>query len=58
MKPTQISCAPGGLNQIPPEATISGDIRLTPFYPVADVKASSSGGRRHQRRHRFFTHKG
>ena len=39
MKPTQISCAPGGLNQIPPEATISGDIRLTPFYPVADVKA-------------------
>ena len=39
MKPTQISCAPGGLNQIPPEATISGDIRLTPFYPVDDVKA-------------------
>lgn len=40
MKPTQISCAPGGLNQIPPEATVSGDIRLTPFYPVADVKAA------------------
>ena len=39
MKPTQIACAPGGLNQIPPDATISGDIRLTPFYPVADVKA-------------------
>ena len=39
MKPTQISCAPGGLNQIPPDATISGDIRLTPFYPVDDVKA-------------------
>ena len=39
MKPTQISCAPGGLNQIPPDATISGDIRLTPFYPVAEVQA-------------------
>jgi len=39
MKPTQVKCAPGGLNQIPPEATISGDIRLTPFYDVAALKA-------------------
>merc|ERR1712216_828149 len=39
MKPTQISCAPGGLNQIPPDATISGDIRLTPFYDVEEVKS-------------------
>jgi acetylornithine deacetylase len=38
MKPTQIKCAPGGLNQIPPEATISGDVRLTPFYEVAKLK--------------------
>ena len=44
MKPTQIACAPGGLNQIPPDATISGDIRLTPFYPVADVKACIEKG--------------
>lgn len=39
IKPTQMSCAKGGLNQIPPHCTISGDIRLTPFYEVADVKA-------------------
>lgn len=39
MKPTQMKCAPGGLNQIPADATISGDIRLTPFYEVSDVKA-------------------
>jgi len=39
MKPTQIRCAPGGLNQIPPDATVSGDIRLTPFYEVDEVKA-------------------
>ena len=39
MKPTQVKCAPGGLNQIPPEATVSGDIRLTPFYDVAELKA-------------------
>ena len=36
MKPTQMTCAPGGLNQIPGWATISGDIRLTPFH---DIKA-------------------
>lgn len=40
MKPTQVKCAPGGLNQIPPDATVSGDIRLTPFYKVADLKSS------------------
>ena len=37
MKPTQVKCAPGGLNQIPPDATVSGDIRLTPFYDVVGV---------------------
>ena len=26
------------MNQIPPEATISGDVRLTPFYEVAKLK--------------------
>ena len=40
MKPTQVKCAPGGLNQIPPDATVSGDIRLTPFYDVDALKAS------------------
>ena len=39
-KPTQIKCTPGSLNQLPPETTIQGDIRLTPFYDVADVKVS------------------
>lgn len=37
MKPTQMTCAKGGLNQIPPHCTISGDIRLTPFYDVQQV---------------------
>lgn len=32
MKPTQMECAKGSLNQIPPHCTISGDVRLTPFY--------------------------
>lgn len=27
MKPTQISCALGSLNQLPPDTTIEGDIR-------------------------------
>jgi acetylornithine deacetylase len=36
MKPTQVECAKGALNQLPPWTTISGDIRLTPFYdPIA-----------------------
>jgi acetylornithine deacetylase len=39
-KPTQISCSPGSLNQLPPEAEASGDIRLTPFYDVRDVEKS------------------
>lgn len=38
MKPTQIECAKGSLNQICPETTVSGDIRLSPFYEVEDVK--------------------
>jgi len=40
MKPTQIECAKGSLNQICPECTISGDIRLSPFYDVEEVKAA------------------
>jgi acetylornithine deacetylase len=34
MKPTQVKCAVGSINQIPAWAEVSGDIRLTPFYEV------------------------
>ncbi|KAI7729429.1 hypothetical protein M8C21_010267 [Ambrosia artemisiifolia] len=37
MKPTQWSYPGGGINQIPSDCTISGDVRLTPFYNVEDV---------------------
>lgn len=37
LKPTQIECSKGSLNQICPETTVSGDIRLSPFYEVEDV---------------------
>jgi len=37
MKPTQIDCAKGSANQICPECTVHGDIRLSPFYEVEDV---------------------
>ena len=39
MKPTQIKCPAGSLNQLPPWIEISGDIRATPFYEVAEIKA-------------------
>lgn len=39
MKPTQMSVAKGSLNQLPPHTTVSGDVRLTPFYEVKDVIA-------------------
>lgn len=38
MKPTQVECSPGSLNQIPPWCHVAGDVRLTPFYDCADVK--------------------
>ncbi|KAL6520049.1 hypothetical protein OROHE_017192 [Orobanche hederae] len=38
MKPTQWSYPGGGINQIPAECTVSGDVRLTPFYSVSNVK--------------------
>jgi acetylornithine deacetylase len=37
-KPTQISCSSGALNQLPAECIIQGDLRLTPFYDINDVK--------------------
>jgi len=38
LKCTQISCAPGSLNQICASCTVQGDIRLTPFYEVNAAK--------------------
>merc|ERR1719215_1146867 len=40
MKPTQVECKKGSVNQICPEATMHGDIRVSPFYDVADIKAA------------------
>ena len=37
MKPTQVSCSPGALNQLPAWTEFSGDVRLTPFYDPVDV---------------------
>jgi acetylornithine deacetylase len=37
-KPTQITCAKGSINQLPPNCTIEGDCRLCPFYDVKDVR--------------------
>ncbi|AEE83955.1 Acetylornithine deacetylase [Arabidopsis thaliana] len=37
MKPTQWCYPAGGINQIPGECTVSGDVRLTPFYDVKEV---------------------
>lgn len=36
-KPTQVASAKGSLNQIPPHCTISGDIRVTPFYDCKQI---------------------
>mmetsp|Transcript_3059 Transcript_3059/g.4377 ORF Transcript_3059/g.4377 Transcript_3059/m.4377 type:complete len:500 (+) Transcript_3059:326-1825(+) len=43
MKPTQVQCAKGSLNQIPPTATISGDIRLSPFYDCKEAVQKVTG---------------
>lgn len=40
IKPTQIHSKPGSINQIPPDCVVEGDIRLTPFYDVADVRVA------------------
>jgi acetylornithine deacetylase len=39
----QVKCAVGSLNQLPPWTEISGDVRLTPFYEVEDLKAAING---------------
>jgi acetylornithine deacetylase len=43
MKPTQVSCIAGSLNQICPGCTVQGDIRLTPFYDIQVCKAAIEG---------------
>ena len=43
MKPTQVSCSEGSINQIPPWTEIQGDIRLTPFYNVYDCMKKVEG---------------
>jgi acetylornithine deacetylase len=43
LKPTQIECSVGSLNQIPSHCTVSGDIRLTPFYDMEQAKRSVEG---------------
>jgi len=43
MKPTQVKCAVGSLNQLPPWVEISGDVRLTPFYEVAELREKVDG---------------
>jgi hypothetical protein len=39
----QVEAARGSLNQIPPHCTWSGDIRLTPFYDMVDVRRKVEG---------------
>ena len=43
MKPTQVKCAVGSLNQLPPWVEISGDVRLTPFYDVKALREKVDG---------------
>ncbi len=43
MKPTQIKCSEGSINQVPAWAEVQGDIRLTPFYNVADCMKKVQG---------------
>lgn len=36
-KPTQISCIPGSLNQLPGGVMVEGDIRSSPFYDIKNL---------------------
>lgn len=40
MKSTSIWVPEGGLNQIPGVCVIKGDIRITPFHSIKDIKAA------------------
>ena len=43
MKPTQIKCSEGSINQIPPWTEMKGDIRLTPFYNIHNCMRKFEG---------------
>lgn len=43
LKPTQWSLPAGSINQIPGQATICGDVRVTPFYDINEVIRSIQG---------------
>jgi len=43
MKPTQVECAKGALNQLPAWTEISGDVRFTPFYDPVVVMNTVQG---------------
>lgn len=43
MKPTQVECAKGALNQLPAWTEFSGDVRLTPFYDPITVMNTVQG---------------
>ena len=43
LKPTQIKCSEGSINQIPAWTEIKGDIRLTPFYNIHDCMKKFEG---------------
>ena len=43
MKPTQIRCSEGFINQIPAWTEVRGDIRLTPFYNMRDCMRKVEG---------------
>lgn len=38
MKPTQFETAAGSINQLPGSCTVRGDIRICPFYDIADIR--------------------
>ena len=38
LKATQVETSVGSLNQLPAKCTLRGDVRLSPFYDIADVR--------------------
>ena len=43
MKPTQVKCSEGSINQLPPWTEVQGDIRLTPFYNIDECMEKVRG---------------
>lgn len=42
-QPTIVAMPPSSVNQIPGQVTLSGDVRLTPFYNVGEAKRIIEG---------------